>query len=145
MPTAFQVANRHARNGRVTIGVDPDGKNLLITDMSADEQVPESDCTNTESGGFFVAGEEGGVQRCNIEFTAILLKGATTDVRPGTIYDILLQFGQKTDPLDGFSGKIYVSGLKHAGQVSNNGPIVYTGTGVFTGEYTPPAITPPAG
>ena len=127
------VANKHPRLGRVTT----DGVHLLITDMSTDDTTPVSDCTNTESGGWFVAGEEGGVTQITGEFTAILLKGSPPDVVPGQSYAASFHHGSK-DANTAYTGTFYVENVRQQGQVSQAGPSVFSGRGTFTGTVTRP-------
>lgn len=128
------ISNKHPRLGRVTV----DAAHLLITEMSNDDTTPVSDCTNTESGGWFVAGEEGGVTQITGEATAILLKGSPAAVTPGATVEASFHHGSK-DANTAYTGEFYIENVRQQGQVSQNGPSVYSLRGTFTGTVTRPS------
>lgn len=127
------VANEHPRNGRVTV----DGVHLLIVEQSADDTVPVSDCSNTESGGWFVAGEVGGHRQITGEFSGIKISGQAVDLEPGNTYAASLYPSNK-DAGGAYVGDFYVENVRRQGQVTQNGPALWTARGTFSGTVTIP-------
>ena len=129
------VANKHPKNGRVAM----DGQNLFITDMNTDDTAPVSDCTNTESTGWFEAGTEGGIIHITGEFTAILLDGSAPSVTPGSTYAAKFSHGSKAAG-GAYEGSFYIENLRQQGQIGQTGPSVYTGRGTFSGTVVRPTV-----
>lgn len=129
------LAVKHPKNSRIVMA----GSNLLITDMSLDDNVPTTDATNTESLGRFEAGDEGGIEQVTFEFTAIVPAGAAPDVTPGNSYAATMHHGDRVAN-SGYDGTVYIESIRLQGQPSQNGPQVYTGRGTFSGEFTRPTV-----
>lgn len=127
------VANEHPRNGRVTT----DGVNLLIISQSVDDTVPVSDCSNTESGGWFVAGDVGGHRQITGEFEGIKLTGEATPIEPGKTYAASLLPSNK-EAGGAYTGTFYVENVRRQGQVTQNGPATWSARGTFSEEVTIP-------
>lgn len=128
------VANEHPKNGRVTVSA----AHLIILSMSTDDTVPVSDCSNTESGGWFMAGDVGGHRQVTGEFEGIKLASTAVPVEPGQTYAATAIHPSSKGANTPYSGTFYVENVRRQGQVTQNGPATWAARGTFTGTVTIP-------
>lgn len=128
------VANEHPKNGRVTV----DSVHLFITESSTTDRVPVSDCSHTEGGGKFLAGDEGGLEQVTGEFSGIKIGNAAVPVQAGQTYAATDISQCSKGAGAAYSGTFYVEEVRRSGQVGQTGPATWSASGTFSGDFTRP-------